>query len=439
MRNVRPNSKSRITAWLVSLPGCLVLLAVFSTVGQSCPPPPECETPGRYVLWAKRSSTVIAQSELGQSVYLDSYSSQSDRVITYELVSQVYNDGQWQIWYYDLADCGTCNVKPCTFSRSGGSITSSGNNYIMVSYDSSPLAGYVRGTHNGWECYKTQYGGYIIPGGSQINMNVYVVKVAILDADIPEDLIMVQLQPSGLSGFLELALDGDAWHLIRQVSRSSGIHSETFDIPNLPEGEFDFVYASWCLEGEYLFDNLYYYHIRVLGKYTVTQYAIIDETQCSGSPEMFGYTTGGCINTPCTWNSASGKSDWLNYIDELEYGRNGSGRGMSGNHYIIESFCPGGPESHNLRKIGAIAGCPQCGTFLSANESVARSVNSNKLSCDDVVYILGHGRRIVTDSGMGNIPDADHWLDNFKGYTGCNPGSDLGSNLMVIHLVDESQ
>ncbi|MFB3787838.1 MAG: hypothetical protein ACE15F_15875 [bacterium] len=431
MQNAISKSKFRITIRFVSIPGCLILLSLSIMSGQSCPPPPECETPGRYVLWAKRNSAVIAQTELGQSVYLDSYSSQSDRVIKYELVSQVYKDGQWQIWYYDLADCGTCNVKPCTFSRSGGSITSSGNNYIMVSYDSSPLAGYVRGTHNGWECYKTQYGGYIIPGGSQINMNVYVVKVTILGADIPDDLISVQLQPSGLTGFMELALDGDTWHLIRQVSRSSGIHSESFDIPNLPEGEFDFVYASWCLEGEYLFDDLLDYHIRVLGTYNNTRYNIPYESDCTGSILSFYFTSGNCSPTPpCNWNSGPGRSGWLEETKE-----NGSGKGASGNYYALEWDCDRG-LTYEFRKIPT-EGCPSCvGEALIKDKTVARYKYHTNLQCGDYVFVHTVGVRKVTDQGSGSSGwseyEKQHWLDHYDGCSGCNKPISIGNKKVIL-------
>jgi len=68
----------------------LILLAATASTGSltACPPPPECDTPDRYVLWAKNTGVIFAQSEENKKVYLDSYS--APHIIQYILVGQNY-------------------------------------------------------------------------------------------------------------------------------------------------------------------------------------------------------------------------------------------------------------------------------------------------------------------------------------------------------------
>ena len=53
----------------------LILLGATASTGSltACPPPPECDTPDRYVLWAKDNGAIFAHSEYGDSVYLNYY------------------------------------------------------------------------------------------------------------------------------------------------------------------------------------------------------------------------------------------------------------------------------------------------------------------------------------------------------------------------------
>ena len=172
---------------------CISAYIACGTIGYACPPPPECDTPDRYVMWAKNTSTgaIIAQSELGDSVYLNYYGS-SPQSIQFILVAQNYLNGQWPVWadmldycYHSSVGCGYCTSKQCSFTYSGGQLSTQSSNYVIMNYNNprQPLAGYVRGTHSGWTCVKAGYNNdnpYVISGGSQVTMNVYVVKVDIL-------------------------------------------------------------------------------------------------------------------------------------------------------------------------------------------------------------------------------------------------------------------
>ncbi len=167
----------------------LILLATTASTGSltACPPPPECDTPDRYVLWASENGSVFAQSEEGESVYLNYYGS-SPYTIKYTLVPQNNTSGQWFIWadmmdysYHSSVGCGYCSSRQCSFTYSGGMESIRFNNSIVINYNNprQSLSGYVRGTHNGWDCYKNGYGSYQIQAGQQVTMNVYIVKVDI--------------------------------------------------------------------------------------------------------------------------------------------------------------------------------------------------------------------------------------------------------------------
>lgn len=167
---------------IVRLIGLLAVVVCVSSLF-ACPPPPQCDTPDRYVMWAIKGSTIECKSELSTNLFLDYYS--APHTVKFAMVAQNYLNGQYVPWAewadyssMDSPGCGSCDAKQCSFpTPSGGTEVTRSSTTITVSYPKQPLAGYVRGTHNGWECFKDGYGYYVINGGSQITMNVYIVKV----------------------------------------------------------------------------------------------------------------------------------------------------------------------------------------------------------------------------------------------------------------------
>jgi len=260
-------------------------------------------------------------------------------------------------------------------------------------------------------------------GDSEKDKQVTVVECDVTSADVCQDKIHVNLEPSGLSGTLKLELTGPGGsHTIREVTRSSGSYDETFDVPNLSTGEYTKVKATWTVENSPCVDE-YNYHIRVLGEYDHTCYNTPDESGCTGSNEWFSYTTGTCTVTDCTWTNAQGKSEWLDEIEE-----NGSGKDVSGYIYSLEHYCTGNDYSPKLRRTGAP--CAQCGGTVSVGD-VAVKPSHPYLDCDDTVCVYGHGTHTVVDTGSGV---AEAQLDHYTGVSACNVCTPPGNDIMTIKL-----
>jgi hypothetical protein len=170
---------------LAIIPFFIIIAFDVSSI-HACAPPPDCDTPDRYVMWAEKGGYVIAQSELSENVYLDYYS--VPHTVKYILIGQVQdpldNDNYlpfvtWFDYSYGTAstECGDCTAKDSTFTNSGGAATSLLNTVTVNYTDQQAIAGYVQGTHNGWNCDKDGYGSYVILNYSTVHMDVYVVKV----------------------------------------------------------------------------------------------------------------------------------------------------------------------------------------------------------------------------------------------------------------------
>lgn len=162
----------------------LLAIVVCASSLYACPPPPQCDPPDRYVMWAIKGSTIECKSEESTNLFLDYYS--APHTVKFAMVAQIYLNGQWSVWAewadyssMDSPGCGSCDAKQCSFTPSGGMEVTRSYTTISMSYSQQPLAGSVSGTHNGWECFKDGWGYYVISGGSQVTMNVYVVKVDI--------------------------------------------------------------------------------------------------------------------------------------------------------------------------------------------------------------------------------------------------------------------
>lgn len=175
----------------------------------------------------------------------------------------------------------------------------------------------------------------------------------------------------------------------------------------------------------------------MLGTCWITNYGLPDESQCSGSNQYFSYNNGGnCSTHSCTWLDAPGKSDWLSKVNI-----NGSGKGISGIFYTkdyIKSCCGGGSYPLDLRRIGAVEGCPACSSYQLSNDlTIAKHQDKTGLYCGDQIYIHNEGIHILTDTGnQSSFPpgyNKDHWFDH---YVGCIPCSfNVGSrSRMCIKL-----
>lgn len=166
----------------------LILLAATASTGSltACPPPPECDTPDRYVLWASENGTTFAHSENNDKVYINYYGGTKD--IKYSMVPQNNLGGVWYLWaepdygYSGFWGCGSCWAKNCSWTNTNGSLISQASSTITVRYNEGPTqpsAGYVRAFHNGWECYKVGYGRFVIYAFTAAQLDVYIVKVDI--------------------------------------------------------------------------------------------------------------------------------------------------------------------------------------------------------------------------------------------------------------------
>jgi len=265
---------------------------------------------------------------------------------------------------------------------------------------------------------------------------VNMIKADITYANVTEDKIHVNLEPSGLTGTLKLELTGTgASHTIREVVRTSGSYDETFDIPNLAIDEYTKVKATWTVDGRVSTDE-YDYHIQVLGVYRHSRYVISNESCYSGSSESFCYTSGNCVNTSCSWTTGgSGKSNWFSAMTI-----NGSGYSSSLGYVTFEQWCqnngyppPSECTGRLLRDLTISSGCPECSGYdLGVNNTVAVISGHPNLNCGDRVFVYEVGIRTVTDKG--SLPNGQYQLDHFVGLQDCGTTyTDIG-NLMTIKI-----
>lgn len=266
---------------------------------------------------------------------------------------------------------------------------------------------------------------------------VNLIKADITYANVTEDKIHINLGPSDLTGTLKLELTRPgASHTIREVTRASGSYDESFNIPNLATGEYTKVKATWTVNDQVSTDE-YNYHIQVLGVYRHSRYVLSNESCYSGSSESFCYTSGDCVDTPCSWTTGgSGNSNWLSAMVI-----NGSGYSSSLGYVTFEQYCqdrhppPSECTGKLLRDLTISSGCPECvGYDLGINSTVAVKSNHPYLNCGDRVFVYEVGIRTVTDKG--NLPNGQYQLDHFVGLQDCGTTyTDIG-NFMTIKLFD---
>lgn len=261
-------------------------------------------------------------------------------------------------------------------------------------------------------------------------VTVNVIDAQVVDADVTQDAIAVRLEPSGVSGTLKLELLGTTTHVIREEARASGTYQETFDIPNLAEGEYTKVRATWTV-GEASAIGELDYHIKVLGDYNHTRYNVVLESDCLGSPTEFCYTAGDCINTRCQWSEDIARSEWLSEVQE-----NGSGVHSILGTFSREFICTNHPaDCRPPRLRGTDTPCPACqGGDLQADGTVAINSGNPDLRCGDRVFVYQVGIRRVTDYGGGL---ALNQLDHFSGISGCNRTAGTIGILKTIKLFSD--
>jgi hypothetical protein len=230
--------------------------------------------------------------------------------------------------------------------------------------------------------------------------------VAILSASIPEDRITVELAPQGVSGTLTVELvQGGTTHTVFSDTRGGGVHNISFNIPNLPTGEFSQVRATWQAGGQNP-SAIYNYHIKVLGMYRHTQYNSPHENNCSGDPSpvtIYAINNNSCVQTP----NATMRGGFIDRVLNPTYGT-GSGHSINYGDVGKEFFCSPRPYPTARRDI-VISG--SMGTL--SNSTVAVHPDSGAHEPNAQLYIHGVGVKSVTDTcGVCGAARIDHYTTN---------------------------
>lgn len=267
-------------------------------------------------------------------------------------------------------------------------------------------------------------------------------SVQITGANVVEDRISVTLG-SSTSGTLtlEAVFTNGSSVYISSVTRGPGSFNESFNIPQLPYGEFSSLRATYVVNGISA-QHTFAYNMFVLGQYRHSQYNSPSESACLGN-QAAAYvlqSTAACFTN---YLSGSLKSDFFSQVD-----LNGSGHSV--NYADIKSLATtvcnnatqgrppdatGGANGNSFVKVPAITG--SCSIPMD-NNVVARCAADGRLSCGDTVYIHGVGVKTVGDScpACCNAAGAAQ-LDNYTlTNQSCVPGSinDLG-NFKTIKVI----
>ncbi len=213
-------------------------------------------------------------------------------------------------------------------------------------------------------------------------------------------------------------------------------------IPNLPEGDFTMVRATWGYTspapGYFSFDDCPLpagKKMQVLGVYHHTSYKTVLEEECVG-----GYT-GYCFweHEPAPICSVYRENSMrLSSMDALKL--NGSGITIPAYKLQTTTVCfpehiPEGActEGNTFPKVLTIRGA--CGGAVLADETVAVHRDHPYLHCNDRVYIHGRGVKTVVDRCPYCGDLNYHHIDHYVGVSGCSrvPGN---ADLMTIRLHD---
>lgn len=208
--------------------------------------------------------------------------------------------------------------------------------------------------------------------------------VDILNANVRQDQIQVRLGPAGVNGQLKLELTGPTMHTISTNNRAGGSTSnESFDIPNLPQGEFTNVRATWTVNGQDRTAD-FAYHIKVHRLVRHSVYNTPHESQCTGTGTANVYIT----TTACQFTASTLNSQFKGQLDL-------NGSGVSDNHGTlqVEAFCigrPGAPSDAAGRSYRAVTAITtSCGSGVSDSTVASYRANSGgPISCGGNVFRL---------------------------------------------------
>ena len=242
--------------------------------------------------------------------------------------------------------------------------------------------------------------------------------VAVLAADVVRDQIVVSLEPTGITGTLEVALMGGSTHVITTRTASGGTHTLSFEISSVPIGTYTGVRATWSMPG-YTASDTKTYWFSALGNYTHTIYNTPTEAGCTGSPDAayISSVSHDAHGTPmCAFAPTTMKADFISQAN-----LNGSGISLSHGTIEREKLCrphsnfPVDGTNNTFRGFSSVRG--HCDTRIG-NDTVAVDFEVNSdLSCGDRIYIIGLGVKTVTD----RCPDCGPTgIDNYTTIPACH-------------------
>jgi hypothetical protein len=236
------------------------------------------------------------------------------------------------------------------------------------------------------------------------------IAVQITGADITQDRISVTLSPPGTSGTLDLEIitTNGTNNFISTASLSAGSYNESFQIPNLPFGEYTSLRATYTVNGVAA-TNTFNYHINVLGVYHQTQYNTPAEANCSGGPEPITIWNSSCQGT--NGSVISG----FDFRVTNPAGGTASGHSINFGDVQQEFTCSQG--SGDLRGHITISG--SLGSVSNSTVAVCRT--GPLYSPGLRLFIIGEGVKTVEDScpACCNDPGQAH-LDNYTTDTRCS-------------------
>jgi len=283
--------------------------------------------------------------------------------------------------------------------------------------------------------------------------------VKILDADITQDNIRIMLTPINgpQTGQLVLELFGpnNAYYLIRTVNRETGIHNETFNIPQMPEmpdGEFTTVRATWTVN-QHEYQDEFSVHFQNLGLYRHSQYNTPHESHetCQGGQLLQDICLGdraSASGSPCPGLCCD--TMWSLFASQARINGNGISqcagevmRSTSCDNWgvICPELCPD-RDPNSLEAVAAIE--TGCGNTDLGDDTVAiRQSGHPYLSCGSQIFIFGltpQGQlagtiKRVTDTG-GVLQERQ--CDNYNPLNhSCTGWLDLGDFITILMLENQ--
>jgi hypothetical protein len=257
------------------------------------------------------------------------------------------------------------------------------------------------------------------PFGDEGDMKA--LRVLVLEADLPRDILRVRLEPRELPdlGTLRVMLKNPSNPAFTRVIANTVAPpgDMVFFFGNLdsyPDGHtYTQVAAEWVV-GQEVATGMLPYRFTVLGSYRHTCYNTPIEGD-SGLPEAVVGTT----PATCQWTAHSFYEDFLRKVN-----LNGSGKDRNGIALQLEQFCTSPPATSPIfcSTTGQHTDCNRfrypagpirtgCGNAPTQGTTVAFSTRAGTpLICGDRVYIADIGVRTAEDKGvLGEITQLDHY------------------------------